>query len=403
MVRLDNGEMVNVRLVGDGPPPGAAPLELVGAGAPLDSGSASGRAGGDPRTPVRTSFDDTPTAPLGEGGGSGPVRGTGEPPEIRAQQGEGNASREPSKQTKTQSDLDSTNAANTSDQKTNASTESATTPRKTPEEAMAELQGQHNADFDSDIIEAEMRKQGYDQDAIVQALVAREAKEQEINKLLNSKGFPQTKEAAIDRLGDNATDPYALRLLEERFGPAPQTVVRGSPEDILNTRQQRIGNKEADLADAKRRHDEAVAAGNTREATKILKNEMGPLQSDLAWNEEEAMAFIRANLNREPKHIPTRQIQMANDPKSLSHKPGVKGRPGLYEFEVPNQKPGSSKYYYSADVGNGNGSGAHRGTPWKVFTKNGNGTYTYAGMADERGRLVFDANGTSIAPPINPF
>jgi hypothetical protein len=79
-----------------------------------------------------------------------------------------------------------------------------------------------------------MRKQGYDQDAIVQALVAREAKEDAIHKVLFPEGGQShlNKDAATKALltaGLDPNDPSALRLLKN-YREVPQSVVPGSSQ-----------------------------------------------------------------------------------------------------------------------------------------------------------------------------
>lgn len=253
-------------------------------------------------------------------------------------------------------------------------------------------------------IEGALKKAGFTPEQALDRMIVREGIDEAV-------AGARTRADALARLeeaGLKADDPYARQLLTQRgaadtkFGKAPTgPPTPGSPEDIIAKRTARVGDSETLLAEARERAEAATKAGNTREATRILEKEIKPLQEKTAYTREELDAQIRT-LDREPTKVRT-PVEMSNDPLSKSHNPTGEGRPGMFEFLAPGQQPGTSKYFFSPDVGNGgsSGGGAHGGGAYKVFTQNGNGTFTYMGIADAKGRIVMTPGREKLTTPID--
>jgi hypothetical protein len=399
--------MVNVRLVGDGPPPGAAPLELVGAGAPLDSGSASGRVGGDPRTPVRPSFDESLSSTQGAGAAeTPPPAGSRDTTPVDVQNKNKNKQETPSNTSGTD---ESTVVAN--------GDKSGKIPTK---EETVKLTDKQKADANENIAfltdDLKNTKNLTDIEELPEEIkdTVRRAYTDSVNKKMDElttqlgqnpeNGKVYTELYSIlqgnNRLGELDSLLDSVGLAQNRGQIMRKTSNEGLPQEILNKQSARKS-----LDDLREEQEKLInLPAKQRDSTyrsklKELGTKIGNLQKEVVFSTVESEIVIKHLHNRTPqkKELPS-GIQMANDSASQSHRP----KSDLVEFVEEGQKPGSSKYYYSADLGNGDGSGAHRGTPWKVFTIS-DSKLVYAGMADERGWLVFDPNNNRIPTPINLF
>lgn len=270
-----------------------------------------------------------------------------------------------------------------------------------------------------------MRKQG-----VFDIKASAEANGVDFNKVLfekgvklNEKGVLVKDPVAIRTKAENTLRDAEKRVAEAKTAGKTEEVERIIQKEVqpakdrvaLLEREARVGDAPALLKDARQRHESILdqlnnPVGKTAEQIKALKaegqrifeTEIKPLTPMAAFTQDELDANIRTSFNRNPVEVRT-QVEMAQDELSKSHNPTGEGRPGLFEFLADGERSGDSKYFYSPDVGNGDSKsgGAHRGSAYKVFTRNANGTYEYVGMADENGQVTLAPNGDRLKAPFD--
>ncbi|MBY0404153.1 MAG: hypothetical protein K2X66_09660, partial [Cyanobacteria bacterium] len=191
-------------------------------------------------------------------------------------------------------------------------------------------------------------------------------------------------------------------------GSANDPNTPGSAASILAKRAERIKSSgmdekvvEAQLLAAREKLNQMAKEGKSQaERERVLNEEIKPLQDRIGYSRDELFAAMELQ-GLDITKITT-PIEMEDKFLSRSHNPTGKGRPGLYEFIKEGDLPGDSKYFFSPDVGNGDGK-AHGGGAYKVFIKNGDGTYKYMGIADKTGKIIMDPDRNRFLEPIDPF
>lgn len=257
---------------------------------------------------------------------------------------------------------------------------------------------------------------------------------QNIYQIEQRMGGAKTRAEAERKLGALANDPYAQEQLNLRFGEAGPSLqqLKEKLSDLVQkkrTTERSLSSAEREalaaeiqsvsdrinvsnyasrkaeispaLQKAETEHQRLVAEGRSQRATQESWERLKTLREKSVPTMDEAFSLVRDRFGLTPTKLDA-PIKMANDKFSQVHNPTGNKRPGLFEFLAPEQKAGESKYYFSYDTGNGDGSGSHRGTVWKAFQKVGN-KFEYVGMADEGGKLIRSPSGEALAKPVQAF